>query len=127
MKSPSPPAAEQAELARDEDEKKSEEKDKSAACKIEVTVDKSEHVGDTQALRALVERIARGHMCQASGAVKLRLSLDSAGKIARVALLSVDSSIGRTLIHQLTGTKSATHAVAQGTGTVEVTITGLAQ
>ncbi|HEY5284081.1 MAG TPA: VIT domain-containing protein [Polyangia bacterium] len=122
MKSPGASASLQTELTKDEDKKRSEDKGKSAACKIEVTVDKAEHVGDTQALRALVERVARSHACRASGAVKLRITLDSAGKIASVDLVSGDSSLARTLLRHLTGTTSATRAVAPDTGTVEVTI-----
>ncbi|HEX7509001.1 MAG TPA: VIT domain-containing protein [Polyangia bacterium] len=109
------------ELGKDEEaDKKSSEKTK--ACKIAVTIDKAEHAGDTQALRALVERSARAHGCQAMGILKLRITLNGAGKITGVVVVSGDGNVGRTLVRKLTGATSATHATGQDKGTVEVTI-----
>ena len=123
------PAAEPkpAELAMDElvkhVEKKSGDKTKAAACHIEVTVDKAEHIGDAKALRALVERATRAHGCQVLGTVKLRITLDGAGMITSVTLVSGNDTIGTALVGRLTHVTSATRATGQDKGTIEVTIT----
>jgi Ca-activated chloride channel family protein len=116
------PAPRQAEPAKDEDEKKAGGKEKAAGCGLEVKVEKADGVDDAKALRALVERIARAHGCQATGAVEGDAQLDRAGKITGAVLVSGDSSLGAALVRKLTGATSSTHATGRGTGTVEVTI-----
>jgi Ca-activated chloride channel family protein len=115
------------ELAKDEDvkqvEKKSGDKTKAMACHIEVTVDKADHIGEAKALRALVERATRAHGCQVLGTVKLRITLDGAGMITSVTLVSGNDTIGTALVGRLTHVTSATRATGQDKGTVEVTIT----
>jgi hypothetical protein len=100
-----------------------EDHGEAAVCKIDVTVDKAEQVGETQALRTLIERTARANGCQVPGVVKLRITLDSTGKITNVTVLSGNSTVGKLFIHQLTGATSATLAVGQGPGILEVTLT----
>jgi len=123
MKSDGAPTPARTELAKDEDERKAVDREKAAICKISVAVDRSEHTGDTQALQALVERSTRANGCHRVGVLKLRISLDGAGKITRVVLVSGDSGSGLVLVRKLTGTTSSTQATGQGHGTVEVTIT----
>jgi Ca-activated chloride channel family protein len=95
-------------------------KDK-ATCNVSVKVDKAEGAGDTQALRALVERAARAVACAASGPTKLRIVLDGEGKIARVEIVSGDRKAGEALVRKLVGATSATRATGKQ-ATVEVTI-----
>jgi pantoate kinase len=57
------------------------------------------------------------------GALKLRITLDTAGKITHVAHVSGDSGLGKVLIRKLTGATSATCATGPDRGTVELTIT----
>jgi Ca-activated chloride channel family protein len=123
MKSAGAPMPKQAELAQEEDQKKSGARDKAAPCKVTVAAGKAEHASDTQALRALVERSARAHGCQAAAALKLRITLDNAGKIASVVVVSGDGGVGKMLVRRLTGAISATRATDQDTATVEITIT----
>jgi len=112
-----------AELAKDEEsDRKSGAKANSLACKVVVTVDKAERAGDTQALLALVQRTARAHVCQALGVLKLRIALDSTGKITSIVIVSGDGSAGKVLVRKLTGATSATHATGQAAAFVEVTI-----
>jgi hypothetical protein len=114
---------EPAEHAKDEAERKSGDRDKAVACTTVVTLDKTEHVGDARALRALVERGARTNGCQVGGVLKLRITLDGAGKITNVVLVSGDRGTGHGLIRKLTGASSATRATGHAYGTVELTIT----
>jgi hypothetical protein len=117
-----------ADLVKDEEiEKKSDDKAKKLACKIVVTVDKAEHAGDTHALQALVERTVRAHACQAWGVLKLRITLDSTGKLTGVVLVSGDGSAGKILVRKMTGATSATHATGQKAAIVEVSIAVLAK
>ncbi len=114
----------QAELATDEEaDKRTGERAKTPACRIEVAVDRAEHVGDAKALRALVERAAHTRGCQVAGLVKLRITIDGAGMIVNVTFVSGNDAIGKALIGRLTGVTSSTRATGQDNGTVEVTIT----
>jgi transcriptional regulator with PAS, ATPase and Fis domain len=53
----------------------------------------------------------------------LRITVDAAGKITSVVLLSGDSGTGKALVRKLTGATSATRATGQDHGTVELTLT----
>jgi Ca-activated chloride channel family protein len=121
------PELKKTDLAKDEDREKSGEKNKAVACKVVVKIDKAEQAGDTKALLALVEKAARAQGCQVPGAIKLRVTLDSAGKITSVIVESGDSGVGRALVRKLTGATSSTRATsqgkAQGKASVELTIT----
>lgn len=123
MKSTGALMSERAEPAKDEDEKKAGSRDTAALCRISARVDKTDHAGDDQPLRALVERSMRAHGCQMAGVLKLRITLDTAGKITSVVLLSGDSGTGKALVRKLTGATSATRATGRDHGTVELTIT----
>jgi Ca-activated chloride channel family protein len=96
--------------------------DKAPACNLTVKIEKAENAGNTQALRALVERTAKALACSAAGDIKLRITLDNAGKIASVVVVSGDRKIGQAIGRKLTGATSATHATGQDKATVEVTI-----
>jgi len=110
-------------LAKDEDaENKPRDKAKTGHCTVSVTVDNAEHTGNTKALRALVEKAARALDCQSAGAVKMRITLDSAGRITRVDLVAGDSGAGKALVRRLTGATSGTRADGQDKGTVELTV-----
>ncbi len=115
------PEPSQAAQAKDESRRKSMARDKVATCKIEVTIDKVEHAGDTRALRGLIERSARAHGCLATGAVRLRITLDSAGKITGITVVSGDRGLGKMLVRKLSAT-SATRATGLARATVDVTI-----
>jgi len=98
-------------------------KDKATACHLKVKIDKSENVGDTQALLALVERTARTMACPASTPIRLRITVDGAGKIMAATVLSGDASLGAAIARKLTGGTSATRAAGEKPGVLDVTIT----
>jgi Ca-activated chloride channel family protein len=100
------------------------DKDDRKACSASAKVDKAENAGDTQALARFVEGIARANACGLSGEVKLRVTLDRAGKITKVVVLSGRREIGQKLVTKLTGATSATVAGGQAAdATVEITVT----
>jgi Ca-activated chloride channel family protein len=115
-------AAPMEEAAKDEADKESTGRSKTVTCGVEVKIDKAEQAGDTRALQTLVERTARANGCQVTGSIKLRITLDSAGKITRVIAESGDSGAGQALVRKLTGATSSTRATSQGKATVELTI-----
>jgi len=88
-----------------------------------VKIDKATNAGDTQALRVLVERTARAVTCSPAVPLRLRISLDRAGKIVKVEVLSGDRQLGEVITRKLTGATSATRATGAEQATVEVTIT----
>ena len=98
-------------------------KDKATSCTVNVKIDKADNAGDTQALRALVERTARAVACTATGPIQLRITLDGAGKIAKVEVVSGVRKLGEAIGRKLTGATSATRATGGDKATVEVTIT----
>jgi Ca-activated chloride channel family protein len=102
---------------------KAKDKDRATSCKVNVKIDKADGTGDTQALRALVERTARALACTATGPMQLRITLDGAGKIAKVEVVSGDRKLGEAIGRKLTGATSATRATGGDKATVEVTIT----
>jgi len=117
------PEPKETELAKDEDKKKSGEKNNPVVCKVVVKIDKAEQAGDTKAMLALVEKAAHAQGCQIPGAIKLRVTVDSAGKIASVFVKSGDRVVGQALVRKLTGATSSTRATSRGKATVELTIT----
>jgi hypothetical protein len=127
---PAPPmvaasaAPEPRDLAGRDDRKRTEDKGraKAAACTVQVKLDKAENTGDTQALRALVERTVRSVACATPGTVQLRLTLDKTGRVTGVKVLSGDKQLGQILLRKLTAASSATLATADQ-GVVLVTIT----
>ena len=85
-------------------------KDKAEACSVTVRIDKAEGATDTAGLRALVERTARSLACSARGEIKLRITLDGAGKIANVTIVSGERKVGEAIGRKLTGASCATRA-----------------
>ena len=108
--------------AKDEQDKKSGTRGRATACKVKISVDKAERLGDTKALLALVEKAARTQVCQSPGTIKLRIAVDSAGKLTQVVLVSGDSRPAKALIRKLAGAISATRAFKHAAGSVELTI-----
>ncbi len=99
-------------------------KDQSKACNVTVRVDKADRATDTQVLATLLENTVRSHACGRSGEVKLRISIDRAGKITKVVVLSGQREIGQRIERKLVGAASATRATSQDKeATVEVTVT----
>ena len=110
-------------LAKDEDaENKPREEATTRHCTVSATVEKAEHTSDPKALRALVEKAAHALGCRTAGTVKLRITLDGAGMITGVVLVSGDGAVGRPLIQRLTGATSSTRAAGQNSGSVEMTV-----
>lgn len=60
--------------------------------------DKAEHAGDTKALLALVEKAAHTQGCQIPGAVKLRVTLGSTGKITASSWSQATASSAKRLL-----------------------------
>jgi Ca-activated chloride channel family protein len=126
-KAPSEPlydmaAAEDASDSRS-DHKAGKKKDKQALCSVTVKIDKAENVGDTQALRTLVEETAKALACSPSGTTKLRIVIDSTGRLVKVNVLSGDPELGKSLMKNLISKSSATRASGQDRATIEITIT----
>jgi len=110
-------------LAKDEDaENKPREEATTRHCTVSATVEKAEHTSDPKALRALVEKAAHALGCRTAGTVKLRITLDGAGMITGVVLVSGDGAVARPLIQRLTGATSSTRAAGQNSGSVEMTV-----
>jgi Ca-activated chloride channel homolog len=103
-------------------EEKAKAGDKAAGCTVNVRIDKAQGAGDTQALRALVERTARTVACGASSTLQLRITLDKTGKITKVEVVSGYKKTCDAMVRKLTGATSATLATADQ-ATIEVTIT----
>jgi Ca-activated chloride channel family protein len=97
-------------------------KNQAAACNVVIKVEKMQHLSDLRALRSLVERTARLHVCRVAGAIKLRVTVDTAGKLISVVLIAGEAHAGSALVDRLTGATSATRATDRGAGTVDVII-----
>ena len=109
------PAAGQGAGAKDKD-------DKRAACKVSVKIDKAEGARDPAALRRLVERTARAIACPGQASLRLRITVDKTGKIAKVEVIAGDKKVGEAMVRKLTSATSATRAQVDK-ATIELTIT----
>ena len=97
--------------------------EKAPACSVKVTPGKSHRLGDSKALLAVIRHAAEQHGCAKAGCtLRLRITVDATGKIAKVERLAGDRAIASAIAGKLTGTSSTTTAQAAPVGTLEVTI-----
>jgi hypothetical protein len=74
-------------------------------------------------LLAVVRRVAEQQGCAKAGStLRLRITVDAAGKIAKVERLAGDPVLAAAIAGKLTGASSTTTAQAAPEGTLEVTI-----
>jgi hypothetical protein len=95
------------------------------ACSVRVTPGKSKSLGDSKALLAVIRRVADQQGCaqaKPGSTLRLRITVDGAGKIAKVERLAGDEAVAAAIANKLTGESSATVARAAPEATLEVTI-----
>ncbi|HJX54370.1 MAG TPA: VIT and VWA domain-containing protein [Polyangia bacterium] len=101
-------------------------KDKKApVCSVKVTPGKSQSLGDSKALLAIIRRVAQQQGCaqaKPGSTLRLRITVDGAGKITKAERLAGDTAVATAIANKLTGESSATLAKAAHAGTLEVTI-----
>lgn len=97
-------------------------KDKRVACKVSVTVDKSEHVSETRSLESLLVRTVQAVGCAGAGETKLRITLDKGGKLIQVSVVSGDAQLGAKLAARLKDRTSTSKAVGHKNAEIELTI-----
>jgi hypothetical protein len=111
--------------AKSDDSESKTAKEKAPACSVKVTPGKSQSLGDSKALLAIIRRVAEQQGCSLAkpgSTLRLRITVDGAGKIAKVERLSGDEAIATAIANKLTGESSTTTGKAAPEGTLEVTI-----
>jgi Ca-activated chloride channel homolog len=111
--------------AKSDDSESKTAKEKVPACSVKVTPGKSQNLDDSKALLAVIRRVAAQQGCSLAkpgSTLRLRVTVDGAGKIAKVERLSGDEAIATAIANKLTGESSTTTAKATPEGTLEVTI-----
>jgi hypothetical protein len=109
----------------DDSESKTAKDQKAPVCSVKVTPGKTQNLGDSKALLAVIRRVAAQQGCSQAkpgSTLRLRITVDGAGKIARVERLNGDEAIATAIANKLTGESSTTTAKAAPEGTLEVTI-----
>jgi Ca-activated chloride channel family protein len=109
----------------DEAENKAAKDKKGQVCSVKVTPGKSQSLGDSKALLAIVRRVVEQQGCaqaKPGSTLRLRITVDGAGKIAKVERLAGDEAVAAAIANKLTGESSATTAKAASEGPLEVTI-----
>ena len=109
----------------DEAENKTGKDKKGQTCSVKLTPGKGQSLSDSKALLAVIRRVAEQQGCaqaKPGRVLRLRITVDGAGKIARVERLAGDEAVATAIANKLTGESSATVAKAAPEGTLEVTI-----
>ena len=111
--------------SRDEAENKTAKEKKGQICSVKLIPGKSQGLGDSKALLAVIRRVAEQQGCaqaKSGSTLRLRITVDRAGKIAKVERLAGDEAVATPIAQKLTGESSATVAKAAPDGTLDVTI-----
>jgi Ca-activated chloride channel family protein len=109
----------------DEAEGKAAKDKKAPVCSVRLTPGKSQNLGDSKALLAIIRRVAEQQGCpqaKPGSTLRLRVTVDRAGKITKVERLAGDEATAAAIANKLTGESSTTLAKAAPEGTLEVTI-----
>jgi Ca-activated chloride channel family protein len=109
----------------DESEAQAAKGKKGQGCSVKVMPGKSRNLGDGKALLAVIRRVAEQPGCvqaKPGSQVRLRITVDVAGKITKVERLAGDEAVATAMANTLTGESSAATAQAAPVGTLEVTI-----
>ena len=105
---------------------KSSDKDaKAPVCSVNLIPGKRQSLGDSKALLAVIRRVAEQQGCaqtKPGSSLRLRITVDGAGKIVKAERLDGDETLATAIINKLTGESSATTAKAAPEGTLEVRI-----
>jgi hypothetical protein len=92
-------------------------------CRIEAKPESDREVGDLRAAVAVIQRGPRTEPCtaaQAANPLRLRLSIDSGGKITAVEILSGDEKLGDDLGRKLVGQVSLSKVTSATTGVAQI-------
>jgi len=107
----------------DEAENKAAKDKKAPVCSVKVIPGKSQRLGDSKALLAVIRRVAEQQGCAKVGAtLRLRITVDATGKITKVERLAGDQAIAAAIVGKLIGQSSTTTAQAAPEATLELTI-----
>jgi hypothetical protein len=96
-----------------------------AVCRLEARPESDREVGDLRAAVAVIERGPRTVPCptaQKANPLRLRLSIDSAGKITAVERLSGDEKLADELKRQLLGRVFLSRVASATTGVARITL-----
>lgn len=104
-------------LAADEDEA-------GGTARLSIVDLKATGLGDTRALLAEIDKVLQGAGDCGSASVRLKLTVDKAGKVVKVEVMTGDAKMGACLQAKLKGLSSA--SVSDGaTGTLEILVKAL--
>jgi hypothetical protein len=96
-----------------------------ATCRLEAKPENDREVGDLRAAVAVIQRGPRTAPCtsaQMASPLRLRLSIDSAGRITAVERLSGDEKLGDELAARLVGQVSQSKVTSATTGVAQITL-----
>ena len=94
-----------------------------ATCRLEATPESDREVGDLRAAVAVIQRGPRTEPCtaaQMASPLRLRLAIDSEGKITSVERLSGDEKLGDELGRRLVGQVSLSKVTSATTGVAQI-------
>ena len=101
-----------------------------SACRLEVGPESEREVGDLRAAVAVIQRGLRTTPCtsgQMANPLRLRLSIDSEGRITLVERLSGDQKLGDELARKLVGQVSQSKVTSSTTGVTHIHFTRTAR
>jgi Ca-activated chloride channel family protein len=98
------------------------ERDASGAVRLAIVDLKATGIGDTRALLAEIDKVLQSAGdCASAASVRLRLTVDKAGKVLRIEVVTGDAKLGACLQGKLKGLSSA--SLSEGaTGTLEIVV-----
>ena len=94
-----------------------------ASCRLEARPESDREVGDLRAAVAVIQTGPRTWPCtsaQTANPLRLRLSIDSAGRITLVERLSGDQKLGDNLVRRLVGQVSQSKVTSSTTGVARI-------
>jgi hypothetical protein len=93
--------------------------DAKGSCRLEISPESDRSVGDLRAVVALIQRGPKTIPCPVNP-LRLRLTIDSGGKITAAERLSGDAKLGEMLIRKLVGQVSESKITSTTTGVVQI-------
>ena len=94
-----------------------------ATCRLEAKPESDREIGDLRAAVAVIQRGPKTVPCtsgQTTNPLRLRLSMDGAGKIAAVERLSGDEKLAGDLVRRLLGQVSLSKVTSATTGVAQI-------
>jgi hypothetical protein len=89
------------------------------SCRVDIKPESDRAIGDLRAVVALIQRGPKTIPCPASP-LRLRLTIDSSGKITAAERLSGDEKLGVMLVRKLVGQVSESKITSATTGVVQI-------